>query len=155
MGRSFPLRAGRSIPESPLRSERGSVTFWMLGLSLLLLLFGGLALDFWRALALQRELAAIADSASVAAGSGIDEEHYRATGEVLIDADRAAGIGSSYVAAQDVTLDQVVITTAPDGLSVSVFVVDGLELGLIGVFVDQTAPLTVTAEATAAPVLVP
>ena len=155
MGRSFPLRAGRSIPESPLRSERGSVTFWMLGLSLLLLLFGGLALDFWRALALQRELAAIADSASVAAGSGIDEEHYRATGEVLIDADRAAGIGSSYVAAQDVTLDQVVITTAPDGLSVSVFVVDGLELGLIGVFVDQTAPLTVTAEATAIPVLVP
>ena len=155
MGRSFPLRAGRSIPESPLRSERGSVTFWMLGLSLLLLLFGGLALDFWRALALQRELAAIADSASVAAGSGIDEEHYRATGEVLIDADRAAGIGSSYVAAQDVTLDQVVITTAPDGLSVSVFVVDGLELGLMGVLVDQTAPLTVTAEATAAPVLVP
>ena len=155
MGRSLPLGASRSIPESPLRSERGSVTFWMLGLSLLLLLFGGLALDFWRALALQRELAAIADSASVAAGSGIDEEHYRATGEVLIDADRAAGIGSSYVAAQDVTLDQVVITTAPDGLSVSVFVVDGLELGLMGVLVDQTAPLTVTAEATAAPVLVP
>lgn len=138
-----------------MRSERGSVTLWMLGLSLLLLLFGGLALDFWRALALQRELAAIADSASVAAGSGIDEEHYRTTGEVVIDADRAAGIGSSYVGSQDVTLDQVVITTAPDGLSVSVFVVDGLELGLMGVFVDQTAPLTVTAEATAVPVLVP
>ncbi|MGH3668857.1 MAG: pilus assembly protein TadG-related protein [Acidimicrobiia bacterium] len=138
-----------------MRSERGSVTLWMLGLSLLLLLFGGLVLDFWRALALQRELAAIADSASVAAGSGIDEEHYRATGEVLIDVDRAAGIGSSYVALQDVTLDQVVITTAPDGLSVSVFVADGLELGLMGVFVDQTAPLTVTAEATAIPVLVP
>lgn len=155
MGRSLPLGAGRSIPESPLRSERGSVTFWMLGLSLLLLLFGGLALDFWRALALQRELAAIADSASVAAGSGIDEEHYRATGEVLIDADRAAGIGSSYVASQDVTLDQLIVTTAPDGLSVSVFVVDRLELGLMGVFVDQTAPLTVTAEATAAPALVP
>ena len=52
MGRSLPLGAGRSVPESPLRSERGSVTLWMLGLSLLLLLFGGLAIDFWRALAI-------------------------------------------------------------------------------------------------------
>ena len=155
MGRSLPLGAARSVPESPLRSERGSITLWMLGLSLLLLLFGGLAVDFWRALALQRELAAIADSASVAAASGIDEERYRATGEVLIDADRAAGIGSSYVASQDVALDDVVFTTALDGLSVSVLVVDHLDLGPIGVFVDQTAPLTVTAEATAVPVLVP
>ncbi len=155
MGRSLPLGGGRSVPESPLRSERGSVTLWMLGLSLLLLLFGGLAIDFWRALALQRELAAIADSASVAAGSGIDEEHYRATGEVRIDSDRAAGIGSSYVASQDVDPDDLIITTAPDGLSVSVLVVDRLDLGLMGVFVDQTAPLTVTAESTAVPVLVP
>jgi Flp pilus assembly protein TadG len=128
---------------------------WTLGLSVLLLLFGGLAVDFWRALALQRELAAIADSASVAAASGIDEEHYRATGEVLIDAGRAAGIGSSYVASQDVTLDDLIVTTASDGLSVSVLVVDRLDLGLVGVFVDQSAPLTVTAEATAIPVLVP
>ena len=138
-----------------MRSERGSVALWMLGLSLLLLLFGGLAVDFWRALALQRELAAIADSASVAAASGIDEERYRATGEVLINADRATDIGSAYVASQDVALDEVILTTSPDGLSVSVLVVDHLDLGLIGVFVDQTAPLTVTAEATAVPVLVP
>ena len=155
MGRSLPLGACRFVPESPLRSERGSITLWMLGLSLLLLLFGGLALDFWRVEALQRELAAIADSASVAAGSGIDEEHYRTTGEVLIDADRASDLGTSYVASQDATLDQLIITTAPDGLAVSVLVVDRLELGLMGVFVDQTAPLTVTAEATAVPVLVP
>jgi Flp pilus assembly protein TadG len=131
------------------------VTLWTLGLSLLLLLFGGLAVDFWRALALQRELAAIADSASVAAASGIDEERYRATGEILIDAGRAAGIGSSYVASQDVALDEVIVTTAPDGSSVSVLVVDRLDLGLMGVFVDQTTPLTVIAEATAVPVLVP
>ncbi len=138
-----------------MSSERGSVTLWTLGLSLLLLLFGGVAVDFWRALALQRELAAIADSASVAAASGIDEEHYRATGEVLIDASRATGIGSSYVASQDVVLEDLIVTTAPDGLSVSVLVVDRLDLGLMGVFVDQREPLTVTAEATAIPVFVP
>ena len=138
-----------------MKSERGSITFWMLGLSLLLLLFGGLAVDFWRALALQRELAAIADSASVAAASGIDEERYRATGEVVIDAARAAGIGSSYVVSQDVALDDLIVTTAADGSSVSVVVIDRLDLGLMGVFVDQAAPLTVTAEAVAVPVLVP
>ena len=138
-----------------MRSERGSVTLWTLGLSVLLLLFGGVAVDFWRALALQRELAAIADSASVAAASGIDEDHYRTTGEVLIDAARAAEIGSSYVASQDIALDDLVVATAADGLSVSVLVVDRLDLGLMGVFVDQGAPLTVTAEATAIPVLVP
>lgn len=138
-----------------MSSERGSVTLWTLGLSLLLVLFGGVAVDFWRALALQRELAAIADSASVAAASGIDEEHYRTTGEVLIDAARATGIGSSYVASQDVALEDVIVTTSPDGLSVSVLVVDHLDLGLMGVFVDQQAPLTVNAEATAIPMLVP
>ena len=138
-----------------MSSERGSVTLWTLGLSLLLLLFGGVAVDFWRALAMQRELAAIADSASVAAASGIDEVHYRTTGELLIDAARATGIASSYVASQDVALEDLNITTAPDGLSVSVLVVDRLDLGLMGVFVDQQAPLMVTAEATAIPVLVP
>ncbi|HEX2404481.1 MAG TPA: pilus assembly protein TadG-related protein [Acidimicrobiia bacterium] len=131
------------------------MTLWTLGLSVLLLLFGGVAVDFWRALALQRELAAIADSASVAAASGIDEDHYRTTGEVLIDAARATEIGSSYVASQDVDLEDLVVTTAADGLSVSVAVVDRLDLGLMGVFVDQQVPLTVTAEATATPVLVP
>jgi hypothetical protein len=44
-----------------MRSDRGSVTIWVLGLSMLLLTFGGLALDYWRALALQRELASVAD----------------------------------------------------------------------------------------------
>ncbi len=138
-----------------MRSDRGSVTIWMLGLSLLLLLFGGLVIDFWRALALQRELAAIADSASVAAASGIDEEHYRMTGEVVIDPARATGLGSAYAVSQDVALVDLVVSTATDGSSVSVLVVDGLELGLMGVFVDQTEPLTITAEATAVAVLIP
>jgi len=138
-----------------VRSDRGSVTLWMLGLSLVLLLFGGTVIDFWRALALQRELAAIADTASVAAAAGIDEEHYRLTGEVLIEPTRAAGLGSAYVASQDVDLLDLSVISAVDGSSVTVLVVDELELGLMAVFVDQTEPLTVTAEATALPVLVP
>ncbi|MEX1134136.1 MAG: pilus assembly protein TadG-related protein [Acidimicrobiia bacterium] len=138
-----------------MRSDRGSVTIWMLGLSVLLLLFGGLAIDFWRALALQRELAAVADSAAVAAASGIDEEHYRATGEVILDAARAQVLGTASMTAQDLDPVSFEVATTVDGLSVNVVVVDVVELGLLGLFVDQTEPLTVRAEATASPRLLP
>jgi uncharacterized membrane protein len=127
----------------------------MLGLSVLLLLFGGLAIDFWRALAVQRELAAVADSAAVAAASGIDEEHYRATGEVILDSTRAQVLGSASMTAQDLDPVSFEVVTTVDGLSVNVVVVDVVELGLLGLFVDQTEPLTVRAEATASPRLLP
>lgn len=138
-----------------MRSERGSVTIWMLGLSVLLLLFGGLAIDFWRALALQRELAAVADSAAIAAASGIDEEHYRATGEVILDPNRAQDLGVASMAAQDIDLVSFEVITDGDGLSVNVVVVDVVELGLLGLLVDQSEPLTVRARATASPRLLP
>jgi len=128
---------------------------WTLGLSLLLLVFGGLAVDFWRALALQRELAAVADSMVVSAASGIDEEHYRLTGEVIIDPPRAETLGSSYLGAQDVRVLGFDVITAPDGSNVSVVIEAELEMGLMGVFVDQTEPLLVRARASAEPVLVP
>ena len=138
-----------------MRPDRGSVTIWMLGFSVLLLLFGGLAIDFWRALALQRELAAVADSAAIAAASGIDEEHYRATGEVILDPIRARELGAASVTGQDLDSASFEIATHSDGLSVDVVVVDSIELGLLGLFVDQTEPLTVRAEATATPRLLP
>jgi hypothetical protein len=138
-----------------MTSERGSVTLWTLGLSILLLLFGGLMVDFWRALALQRELAAVAGSAAIAAASGIDEEHYRATGEVLIDSGRARGLASSYADAEDVSLSALSVVTSDDRSSVTVEATDHLELGLLGVFVVDEAPLQIRAEATAVPLSVP
>lgn len=135
--------------------DRGSVTIWMLGLSLLLLLFGGLALDFWRGLALQRELAAVADSAAIAAGSGIDEEAYRAVGAVLLDPTRARNLAFASVDAQQVELIDVAVTVSEAGSSVTVTLVAVLELGLLGVLVQEDDPLTVRATATASPLLVP
>lgn len=134
-------------------SDDGSVTIWVLGLSMLLLVFGGLALDYWRALALQRELAAVADSAAVAAASGIDEETYRATGDVVLEPARARGLANAAVSWQgvDVLSTNVVVSPA----SVTVTLTGVVELGLLGVFVDQDEPLTVRGTATAVPVLVP
>lgn len=138
-----------------MKSDRGSMTIWMLGLSVLLLLFGGLAIDFWRALALQRELSAVADSAAVAAASGIDEARYRESGEVVLDPERARALGVASITGQDVDPMSYDIATDGAGLSVIVVVVDTVELGLLGLLVDQTEPLTVRAEATASPRLLP
>jgi len=146
----------RDFAESSLRTgDRGSATIWMLGLSLLLLLFGGVAFDFWRGLALQRELAAVADSAAIAAASGIDEDIYRADGELVLDADRARSLAISSIAFQDVSLTSTEVVTNADGSSVSVTIEGVIQLGLLGVFVDESEPLTVGASATAAPRLVP
>jgi len=134
-------------------SDQGSVTIWMLGLSILLLVFGGLALDYWRALALQRELAAVADSAAIAAASGIDEEVYRATGEVVLEETRARGLAESAVEWQGVELLNLAVDV--ESTSVSVTLTGEVELGLLGVFIDQSEPMTVRGSATAVPVLVP
>ncbi len=146
-----PGPAQRSL--APSVGDRGSVTIWVLGLSVILLTFGGLALDYWRALALQRELAAVADSAAIAGASGIDEVFYRQTGEVILEPERSRGLAEAAVIWQgvDVTfLDVDVHQTA-----VTVSVEGEVQLGLLGVFVDQSEPLTVRAQATASPVLVP
>ncbi|HET8738449.1 MAG TPA: pilus assembly protein TadG-related protein [Acidimicrobiia bacterium] len=136
-----------------MASDRGSVTIWVLGLSILLLLFGGLALDYWRGLALQRELAAVADSAAIAAAAGIDEEVYRASGSIVLDPDRSRGLAEAAVSWQDV--DVTAIDVEVETAEVSVTLTAVLELGLLGVFVDQTDPLTVRATASAVPVLIP
>lgn len=136
-----------------MRSDRGSITLWMLGLSVLILLFGGIALDYWRGLALQRELAAVADSAALAAASGIDEEVYRATGDLVLDPERCRGLAVSAVSWQDVEVVDLMVDVADD--SVAITVTSEVELGLLGVFVDQSEPLLVRASATAVPVLIP
>lgn len=138
-----------------MSSERGSVTIWMLGLSVLVLLFGGIAIDLWRALDLQRELAAVADSAAVAAAAGINEEHYRLTGEVMLDPVRATNFGRSSISSQDVDLSVTSVETSGDGSEVVVEIGAELELGLLGLFVDQSHPLTITTTASAEPLFVP
>jgi uncharacterized membrane protein len=125
----------------------------VLGLSVLLLLFGGLALDYWRGLSLQRELAAVADSAALAGASGIDEEAYRADGSVVLDSARSRDLVLAAVAWQDT--DVLSIDVVVDPGAVTVTLTGEVDLGLLGVFVDESEPLTVRATATASPVLVP
>jgi len=136
-----------------MKSDRGSVTIWMLGLSMLLLVFGGLALDYWRGLALQRELASVADSAAVAAASGIDEDVYRNSGSLVLEPGRSRDLANAAVAWQAVEVTSVMVDVEPE--SVEVTLTAEVELGLLGIFVDQSEPLVVRASASAIPVLIP
>ncbi len=136
-----------------MTDERGSVTIWVLGLSILLLLFGGLGLDYWRGLMLQRELAAVADSAAIAGASGIDESVYRESGELILEANRATGLVSAAVDWQSISVVDMDVLVSAD--LVEVTLVAEFEPLLLGVFVDDDDPFLVRATAGARPVLVP
>ncbi|HEY5890635.1 MAG TPA: pilus assembly protein TadG-related protein [Acidimicrobiia bacterium] len=138
-----------------MNKERGSVTLWILGLTVVILGFGGVALDFWRALAMQRALAAIADAATVAAASGIDELHYRNTGEVILDPYRARTLGAQSIASQNESLDSAVFDVSADGTEIELTVIDSIEAGFIRFFTGDDGRLVVRATSRASPILAP
>lgn len=136
-------------------ADRGSVSLWILGLSILLMLFGGLMIDFWRGLALQRELSAVADSAAIAAASGIDEETYRTDGILVLDLGRVRTLAAESIAFQEVELSGSSVALSADATMVSVEVEGLVKLGLLGVFIPDDRPLVVRATASATPALIP
>ncbi len=66
-------------------SERGSVQLFLLGLGVAILLLGGISFDLWRLIGERRELAALADSAAIAATSGVDADFFRDQGIGRLD----------------------------------------------------------------------
>ena len=83
-----------------MNDDHGWVTLWILGLCLMVLSLGGLAIDLWRAITERRELAAMADAAAIAGSSGVDTMAWRESGEVLLDADLAIERANVALAAQ-------------------------------------------------------
>jgi uncharacterized membrane protein len=136
-------------------NDRGSVTLWVLALALAMVAFGGLALDLWRVLAVQREAGAVADAAAVAAASGIDEIHYRMTGEIVLDPERAASLGLTSLSHQDADLVEASVLVDPSGASVEVSVTAEIEGGFVAFFTGDDGVLRLTASAVAEPLLVP
>jgi Flp pilus assembly protein TadG len=64
--------------------ERGTITLWLLGLCLMLLLLGGISLDLWRAFSERRALTSAADAAAVAGATALDTDAYRRSGAVQL-----------------------------------------------------------------------
>lgn len=127
-------------------SEGGYITIWALGLTIILLAAGGLVFDLWRGLSERRELAAAADAAANAAANAIDEDHYRATGELRLDPKRAQTIALDNLRRQtDPTLNTARVTT--NGTTVTVTLDGTVQLTLLRLLDDR--PLDIHVDATA------
>jgi len=133
-------------------SERGSITLWMVGLVMVVFAVGGLAIDLWRGLAAHRQVAAVVDSAAIAAGSGIDEPAWRTTGELRLDSARVDRLVAAVAAGSEGAV-ALRATVAGDGSTASVEGATTVDLTLLGILTD--GPLEITARAAVVPVLSP
>src|SRR5882672_8332132 len=81
----------------PGRGEHGMITLWMLGLAVAVLFLGGIGLDFWRAIAVRREVSVMADAAATAGANGLDEASLRG-GRLQLDEARVRQLVASELA---------------------------------------------------------
>ncbi len=129
---------------------RGSITLWLLGLALMLMPLGGLALDLSRSFSERRALAAAADAAALAGAGAIDEARYRADGVVMLDPAAAEARARRSL---DTQLDRSALrsfTVRADAESVRVAVEGVVDLTLLRL-VQGSEPFVVRVSATARP----
>jgi Flp pilus assembly protein TadG len=125
--------------------DNGSTTLWCLGLCLLLMSIGAVTIDVWRAFSARRAYASAADAAARAAANGIDEAHFRVTGEVVLDESRAEQLAYVAVVQQSDTPGITGIQAGATAQQVTVAVTGQVNLGLLGLFADEPFEITVTA----------
>lgn len=122
------------------------MALWVLGLAVTLLFLGGLSLDLWRAFSERRALAGIADAAAVAGAGGVDEAHYRATGEVRLDAERAEALAQASLLTQTDIRSLTANRVEADAGEITVTTQGRVELTLLQVLLPPDGlDITVTA----------
>lgn len=137
-----------------MRSEQGSITLWMVGLVMIVLAVGGIAVDLWRGLAAHRQVAAAVDAAVIAAASGIDEDSWRIGGVLVLDPARVEERVAQVIAAQEMETPLTwSVATAGDGSEATVVASTTVELTLLRLLADGAIELS--AQATAEPVVSP
>lgn len=120
--------------------QRGSITIWLLGLGICLLVLGAMGLDLWSAVILRSRLAGLAEASATAAASGISEERWRRTGQAFLDPARAETLGRSLVSRhpEGSLLDgPAEVVVSPDRRSVSVQVRGSTRLILLRLVSDS------------------
>ncbi|MDQ1385921.1 MAG: hypothetical protein QOG65_3300 [Actinomycetota bacterium] len=129
--------------------ERGTITLWVLGLSISLMFLGGLSLDLWRAVADRRELSSMADTAAIAAANGIDVDALRA-GTLHLDPARVRAIALASLAEDPHRSALDAIDVEIDGNRVTVSLRDHVRFSLLGIFMNGQS-FEVRVHATAEP----
>jgi hypothetical protein len=97
-------------------------------------MLGAMSAELWRIIGDRQELVAMADAAATAGASAIDLEHYRSTGEALIDPSQATALALAVVASASGGADLVgppVVTVAEDRRSLQVELERRVPFGLI------------------------
>ena len=128
------------------------MVLWCLFLAMMLLPLGGLSVDLWHGITVQRQLQAAAEDAAVAGASGIDVQRYRATGCIALDPAAAETLAQENLSAQSGlgTLAGTDIQVGSDGETISVALREDVHLTLLAL-VEGNRPLVVAATATSAP----
>lgn len=135
------------------RGQRGSVTIWGLGLTVIIALFAGIVIDTWRVFAERQDLAGMADAAVIAGATAVDIGRLDATGEVALDPTAAELRALDYLQQQDGWAGTIAytITGAPDGSSISVTLERDVDFTLLGPLLPGEAPLHITVDSQASP----
>ena len=136
-----------------LPRERGSITLWLLGLGICLLVMGGMGLDMWSVVAMRARLVGVAEAIAVGAASGLSEQHWRDTGQVRLDPARAELLGRDLASrhpAVGLLVTPVEILVDPEFRSVTVKVTGSVSLTLLTLG-QGSSRIAITASATSRP----
>jgi len=131
------------------RGESGFITLWVLGLTVALLFLGGLGVDLWRAIAVRREVSAMADAAASAGANGLNESALRG-GRLELDDARVHQLAAEELAEYPAArrLDAAAVTT--NDTQVTVVLREHVDFSLLGIFMPGDR-FVVQATATAEP----
>ncbi len=135
-----------------MTGDRGSITVWILGLLMVVLAIGGLVLDLWRVLDEKHRVEVIADAATAAGSAVIDESHYRATGDVVLDAVEARRRAAAVIAASG-PVESVVVDVGSN--RITVVLGHGVDLSLLKLLLPGEGRIVVRGRASGVPALHP
>jgi hypothetical protein len=117
------------------------------------LFLGGIGLDFWRAIAVRRQVSVMADAAATAGANGLDEAVLRG-GRLQLDEPRVRELVASelaeYPEARKLRVTKVTVT----GQRVVVTLSEDVHFSLLGIFMGG-GRFTVEAHAIAEPRVIP
>jgi Flp pilus assembly protein TadG len=125
---------------------------WCMLLAVMLLPLGGLSVDLWHGIEVQRQLQAAAEDAALAGSSGIDAQEYRATGCIVLEPSSAVALAQANLAAQ-IGLGPLVaadVQVSADNQDISVSLRKDVRLTLLSL-VEGDKPLVVVATASSTP----
>jgi Flp pilus assembly protein TadG len=118
-----------------MRSNRGSVTVWTLGMVLVVLFLGAVSFDLWSGFSTRRQYAGAADQAAQAGANALDAAVFRSTGERKLDPQLAETLAAENLAAQSLSnVSNVVIDANTDQVVVELTAT--VDVGLLRIFGD-------------------